>query len=255
MTDRLILGVVGVLCAAYVVFGGKLAANDGTVGAPVPTAVAPTPSAPTTPQSTTATTKPARRGAPRRAGTSPTIAQMPATQRAYAKGLLTSADLPTAARFRADRVRRTPQGPGMLAREFSGATVADAAVNRITSITIPLDTVTHAKEFFRRPYGMEKVVRAEINSHYEVAPVTGADPITRRQISVRADVIVIEVTYAPGQQGVFAFARTNTTIVGVGVDCAPGALGAKALMPLLIRAVENTAAPNAAQMMAINQPD
>jgi hypothetical protein len=254
VTDRLILGVVGVLCAAYVVFGGKLAADGGTVGAPAPRAVTPTPSAPTTPKPTTATTKPAASATPS-PGQSPTIAQMPAARRPYAKGLLTSADLPTAARFRADRVRRTPQGPGMLAREFSGARVADATVSRITSITIPLDTVAHAKEFFRRPFGMEKVVRAEINSHFDVAPVTGAVPITRRQISRRADVILIEVTYAPGQQGVFAFARTNTTIVGVGVDCAPGALGVKDLMPLLIRAVKNTGSPDAAKMMAINQPD
>ena len=253
--DRLILGVVGVLCAAYVVFGGTFAADDAPAPAVAPAPVATTTKVATKPATTAAKATPTATTPPRKDGVSPTPAQMPAAQRRYAKGLLTSADVPADTRFRADRVRRTPQGPGMLAREFAGATVADAAVSRISSITIPLDSVAHAKEFFRRSYGMEKVVRAEINSHFDLAPVPGADPITRRQISRRADVILIEVTYEPGKQGVFAFARTNTTIVGVGVYCAPGALGSKALMPLLIQAVENTGPPNAAQMMAINQPD
>lgn len=254
MTDRIIIGVCGALCAAYVVFGGKLAADDASLPVPVAPPARSTPSAPATPSSAPATAKPAPATAPRKAGQSPTLAQMPPFQRLYAKGLLTSADLPDAARFRADRVRRTPQGPGMLIREFAGATIADATVTRIESITIPLDTVAHAKMFFRRPFGMEKVVRAQINSHYDVAPVTGADPMARHQISTRADVIVIDVTYAPGEAALFAFARTNTTIVGVGVACAPGALDTKALMPLLTRAVANTGAPNAVQMMAINQP-
>ncbi len=241
MTDRLILGVCGLVCALYVVFGGKTAPSPA--GSDAPVAVAPTTVTRSTPTNVRATPTPtaAKTHAVAPAGQTPTSAQMPEFQRRYAAGLLTSDDLPTATRFRADTVKRSPQGPGLLVRAFGSCSCGRSTATRVESISLPLDTEAHAIVFFRRPYGLQQLVRAQVNSHFPVAPVTGATVIRRLKLSPRADVVRIELEFG-GESAMFAFARSGATIVGVGFTGSGPQLHAGDVMKLLARAVAHVSA-------------